>query len=281
MKDLKYYEEKQKNLLENTIKLDLLRGPVPITVDCTIETEEDLEKSSVQFALRRTWRRAAQVDFEKSHVPEMRFIKPMPGSLLNGIPLDEGIILPIFAADMLEDSEITTAMMIEGLILHLKHEFDTYYYRLLISFDLSVLPEQIQEKIQEWGGRLMIKGEIKKLKDIADSGTIITVSGIVNEIEYDVIEGGKEKLNRGSLFLLSGTKAIEVDVIVEVWGSPGISKSDTNQRRLVSLPIRETFQAKISHIKVSRVNGLDFISRLWVSVVSDYSEKIQEKTENA
>lgn len=151
MKDLKYYEEKQKTLLEETIKLDLKLKPVQISIDCIIEKEEDLEKSSVQFSIRRTWRRAAQVEYEKAKVPTHRFIKCSPGTNLNGIPLDEGIILPVFAAEVLEDSELSTKNMIEGLLLSLQANFDPYYYKLLCSFDLSQLPEQIREHIESWG----------------------------------------------------------------------------------------------------------------------------------
>lgn len=151
MKDLKHYEEKNKTLLEETIKLDLKLKPVPITVDCTIESEEDLEKSSVQFAIRRTWRKAAQVEFQKAKIPSHRFLKMSPGAVLNGISLDDGIILPIFAPDVLEDSELSTQHMIEGLMLSLQTEFDPYYYKLLTSFDLGHLPEIMQDKVTEWG----------------------------------------------------------------------------------------------------------------------------------
>lgn len=151
MKDLKYYEQKNKSLLEETIKLDLKLKPVKISVDCTIEKEEDLEKSEVQFAIRRTWRRAAQVEFEKGKIPSHRFIKCSPGTKLNGIALEDNIILPVFAPEVLEDSELTTQMMIEGFILSLQSEFDEYYYKLLKSFDLSHLPDMILDKITEWG----------------------------------------------------------------------------------------------------------------------------------
>lgn len=151
MKDLKYYEHKNKTILEEQIKLDLKLKPVKISVDCTIESEEDLEKSSVQFSIRRTWRRAAQVEFEKGKIPSHRFIKCAPGTKLNGIPLEKDIILPIFAPEVLEDSELTTQMMVEGLILSLQSEFDEYYYKLLKSFDLSNLPEMMLDKITEWG----------------------------------------------------------------------------------------------------------------------------------
>lgn len=150
MKDLKYYENQQKTLLENQIKLDLMLGPVPVSVDCTIESEEDLENSSVQFSIRRTWRRAAQVAFEKGKLPTHRFLMMKKNLKLNGIPLEDGIILPVFAPEVMDDAEISTTMLREGLILSLQQKFDDYYYRLLTSFDLSDLPEQIQEKITSW-----------------------------------------------------------------------------------------------------------------------------------
>jgi len=151
MKDLKYYEEKNRKLLEENIKLDLKLKPVKITVDCTIYKEEDLEKSFVKYTLRKTWRRAARVEFEKAKVPTHRFLKCSPGAKLNGIKLDDGIIIPIFAPEVLDDSELTSNMMREGLILSLQNKYDTYYHKLLLSFDLSDLPEQIQDKIKEWG----------------------------------------------------------------------------------------------------------------------------------
>jgi len=151
MKGLRYYEEKNKTLLEETIKLDLKTKPVPISVDCIIKIEEDLELPSVQFAIRRAWRRAAQVEFIRAKNPTHRFLKCAPGAELNGIHLEDGIILPVFAPEVLEDSELSTQMMVEGLVLSLQTEFDAYYYKLLLSFDLSNVPEQIQEKIREWG----------------------------------------------------------------------------------------------------------------------------------
>ena len=153
MKDLKYYEERNKALLEEQIKLDLKIKPVQISIDCTIETEKDLKTSSVKFAIRRQWRRQAQVDFEKAKRPTHRFLKCAPGTKLNGIPLDDGIILPLFAPEVLEDHELTVQMMREGLILSLQQEYDSYYQKLLLSFDLSDLPEQIQSAIKAWGSR--------------------------------------------------------------------------------------------------------------------------------
>jgi hypothetical protein len=151
MKDLKYYETLAKIKLENHIKEELKKNPVIVSVDCTINSEADLQKSYVQFSIRRRWRHDGRVNFEKAKIPELRFIIPKAGSKLFGIPLQQGIILPIFAPEVLDDAEITTQMMREGLILHLKQKFDEYYYKLLMAFDMSDLPGEIVEEIKSWG----------------------------------------------------------------------------------------------------------------------------------
>lgn len=143
MRNLKYYEDKNKTIIENQIIEDLKKGPVPIAVDCTIEKESDLEKSSVQFAIRRNWRAAGTVEFQKAQFPSTRFMKFQDNTKLNGVPLEDGIIIPFFAPEALEDDEIGLNMIREGLILSLQRNYDEYYHKLLLSFDLSDLPVQI------------------------------------------------------------------------------------------------------------------------------------------
>lgn len=150
MRDLKYYEDQQKEIYEAEILKELEKGPVTVTVDCIVENPRDLEKKSVQFSIRSVWRRLGRVEYEKSKFSIQREIVPNDGALLNGIPLEKGTVIPIFAPRGIEDHELTTHHMIEGLMLHLRKGYDDYYHKLLLSFDLSYLPVDIQEDIKGW-----------------------------------------------------------------------------------------------------------------------------------
>lgn len=151
MKDLKYYEEKNKAELEKRILEDLKNSPVQITVDCKIEKPEDLEKSSNQFSIRKTWRTLAKAEFEKAKEPTHRFIMiNQEGLKLNGVDVEKGIVLPIYAPQILDDSEITTNMLCHGLLLSLKAKYDEYYHQLLNSFNLDPLSLNLRKEVEKY-----------------------------------------------------------------------------------------------------------------------------------
>ncbi len=152
MKDLKYFEDKAENQLMESIRKELKSGPVVIAIDCTINKESDLEKSSIKFSLRRVWRTNGKAAFEKAKEPTHRFINPLEVMKINGVPVEKGIVLPIYAPEILEDEEINTNHMRAGLILSLRSKFDDYYYQLLTSFNTEGLSEEVIEEIENWGG---------------------------------------------------------------------------------------------------------------------------------
>lgn len=151
MRDLIYYTKQAEAAMLSEIKIMLKDGPVPITQSCTINSKKDLEKKSVQIAMKSVTKIAGQKAYNKAQEFQYRMVMPKPDQKLNGIPLDNGIILPVYAPGTHEDHEITLPMIASGLYMALNTEFDEYYYKLLKSFDLSFVSEEMRSKIMEWG----------------------------------------------------------------------------------------------------------------------------------
>ena len=163
MKDFKYYEEKARKEIMDLIK----QGPVRLAVDLLIENPKDLEKTSVQHAIKRITKKNARSEMQKDQKPGLRMIIPVPGSKLNEIRLDEGIPLPAYAPMILETHEITEDQMIIGLFLMLQKAYDFYYLKLLKSFELDesiLVPELIEmrtEKLKYWKRRKISTKPVK------------------------------------------------------------------------------------------------------------------------
>jgi len=162
MKDFKYYEEKAKKELIDALKEGLKREPVRISIDTELKSIEDMDKTSHRHAIKRLWRKNARVSMEKAKKPSLRMIQPITGSNFNGIKLDEGIVLPVFAPEILETKELTEQHMIMGLFLILQQKFDEYYVKLLRSFEIDksiIVPELLEmlESDKYWKKRKIYK----------------------------------------------------------------------------------------------------------------------------
>lgn len=160
MKDFKFYEEKAKKELTEKITEGLKTGPMRIAIDLAVKSIKDMDKASTQHAMKRIWRKIAQSEMKKARIPAIRMITPAPGSKMNGILLDEGIILPVYAPMILDTNEITEDQMILGLFMMLSKTFDFYYLKLLKSFPIDrdvMTPEFLEmvdsDKKQFWKKR--------------------------------------------------------------------------------------------------------------------------------
>lgn len=168
MKDFKYYEEKAKKELNETLIEGSKTGPVRIAVDLVVRSIKDVNKTSTQHAMKRLWRRKARSEMEKAKIPAIRMITPAPGSKMNGISLDEGIVLPVYAPMILDTAEITENQMILGLFMMLQKTYDEYYLKLLKSFPIDreiMTPEFLEmvdgDKKKYWKKR-KISVKVKK-----------------------------------------------------------------------------------------------------------------------
>ena len=154
MRDLKYYENEQKDILNLQIKKDLKKGPITIPGGTIIKDEADIEKKSVQYAIRRVWREKGLARFimvkQEPYSYDLRLLLPKPGQKINGIPLEAETIIPAYAPEIYEDSEINLNMIAVGLYLMLRTNMDEYYYELLMSFDLSFMPIEERDVIGGW-----------------------------------------------------------------------------------------------------------------------------------
>jgi len=138
MKDLKHYEDIHKKDIEKQILENLKKGDVSLSGGAVVKTAEDLNKKSVQFAIREDWRREGLKSFTLSQTYEVRFLLPIAGQKINNIELDVEMVLPAYAPANYEDNEVSHNMIASGLYIVLKKKFSKYYYNLLTSFDLSL-----------------------------------------------------------------------------------------------------------------------------------------------
>ncbi len=152
MRDLNYYQEKKKKEIIEKIKSDIKKGPVKFTIEITINSTEDLDKKMVKSAIKRESIREANKQFNKDKVASMWFVTPTKGAILNGIELDEGIVLPVIAPKIYEPHEITDKMMTYGLTFSLAQEYDEYYLKILKSFDLSKIEDVSPISLEMVGG---------------------------------------------------------------------------------------------------------------------------------
>jgi len=168
MKDFKYYEKEAKKELTEAITEGLKTGPIRLAVDLVVKSIKDLDKTSTQHAMKRLWRNKARSEMEKAKIPAIRMITPATGSKMNGISLDEGIVLPVFAPMILDPNEITENQMILGLFMMLQKTYDEYYLKLLKSFPVNreiMTPEFLEmvdgDKKKYWKKR-KISVKVKK-----------------------------------------------------------------------------------------------------------------------
>lgn len=149
MKDFKYYEKEAKKELIDAITEGLKQGPVRIAVDLVVKSIKNLDKTSSQHAMKRIIRKTARSEMQKAKIPAIRMITPVPGSKMNGISLDEGIVLPVYAPMILDPNEITENQMILGLFMMLTKTYDEYYLRLLKSFpvDRKIMTSEFLEMV--------------------------------------------------------------------------------------------------------------------------------------
>jgi len=168
MKDFKYYENEAKKELIEAITEGLKTGPVRIAVDLVVKSIKDVDKASTQHAMKRIRRNIARSKMEKAKIPAIRMITPVPRSKMNGISLDEGIVLPVYAPMILDPNEITEDQMILGLFMMLQKTYDEYYLKLLKSFPIDrevMTPEFLEmvdgDKKKYWRKR-KISTKIKK-----------------------------------------------------------------------------------------------------------------------
>lgn len=147
MRNFNYYEEKAKKELLEALKEGLKTAPVRIAVDTELKTIEDMDKPSHRGAIKRLWRKNARVAMKKAEKPSLWMIEPFPDSDFNGIKLDKGIVLPVFAPKILETKELTEDHFLMGLFLILEKSYDEYYLKLLKSFELDdkiLVPELVE-----------------------------------------------------------------------------------------------------------------------------------------
>jgi len=168
MKDFKHYETEAKKELTEAITEGLKTGPVRLSVDLVVKSIKDLDKASTQHAMKRLRRNIARSKMEKAEIPAIRMITPVPGSKMNEISLDEGIVLPVYAPMILDTTEITEDQMILGLFMMLQKTYDEYYLKLLKSFPIDreiMTPEFLEmvdgDKKKYWKKR-RIPTKIKK-----------------------------------------------------------------------------------------------------------------------
>ena len=165
MKNFKYYEDKAKKELYEEIKrkLEVEKQPlVRLSVDYSVKSIAELDKTASQHVMKRIWRKTAQSEMKKAKISSLWMIQPVPGAEFNGIKLDEGIVLPVFAPSVLDNNKLTENHFLMGLFLVLQKKFDKYYVKLLRSFDLDksiVVPELLEmlESDKYWKKRKIYK----------------------------------------------------------------------------------------------------------------------------
>jgi ABC-type molybdate transport system ATPase subunit len=161
MKSVEQYIDIHTNALLKSVKERLVTGPVKISVDTEINSVEDLEKRSILFALKRLARKTAILEYKKHSRPEILLITPVLGSMQNGVELEEGIVVPVYAPRILNPSEYTDRMMVIGLVMMLKDYRDEYYLKLLRSFNLErrsvVVTAMVEDKYWDKHGKRLQK----------------------------------------------------------------------------------------------------------------------------
>lgn len=149
MRHIDYYVKQQESVIPEMIKQRLESGPV-IIEGRTISSKDDLQLKSVLAAIRIAARRKGRQLFNAAKKSSYRFVEPKPGQTLNGIVVEYGIILPIKAPEIIEDHEITTLMIADGLYKALTVEFDEYYYKLLSGINMSNVTADVRKNLDRW-----------------------------------------------------------------------------------------------------------------------------------
>lgn len=153
MKDFKYYEKEAKKELFDALKEAFevaKKGSVTLAVDFTVRSVAELDKPSSRHSLKRRIKKLARSEMDKAKIPAIRMITPVPGSKMNGILLDEGIVLPVFAPMILNTDEITENQMVLGLFMMLQNSHDFYYLKILRSFnhDMDIITPEFKEMLE-------------------------------------------------------------------------------------------------------------------------------------
>lgn len=147
MKNFKWYEEKAKKELYEALNEGLKTGPVRIAVDLEVKSIEDVGKTSHRGTIRRLIKKNAKASMDKERIPSLWMIQPVKNAEFNGIKLDEGIVLPVFAPEILDTNEIKEDYFLMGLFLILQKSYDSYYLKLLKSFEIDrdiAVPELLE-----------------------------------------------------------------------------------------------------------------------------------------
>lgn len=164
MKKFEYYEEKAKKELLEALEAGSVAGIKGLDG----KSIKELNKTTQWHVKRKMWREMARSLMKKDRIAAIRMITPASGSKMNGITLDKGIVLPVFAPMILDTAEITENQMILGLFIMLQKVYDEYYLNLLKSFTIDrkvMTPEFLEminsDKKQYWKKR-KISTKVKK-----------------------------------------------------------------------------------------------------------------------
>ena len=151
MLTLKDFIKSEESIIKEEISNRLSVGDkIELGSGITIKTEQDLERTVVKNKIKNLSKQKAKKNFKEASVDVLRFVLPSENSHLNEIPLQNGVYLPIYANRLVEDIEISSQMIAVGLFLALQAEYNSYYLKLLKSFNTADFPQKHQELIKEW-----------------------------------------------------------------------------------------------------------------------------------
>lgn len=151
MRTLKYFVKQQEKQIEEFLKQNIEKNiPTTLSPTVTIRDLSDLDKESTAIEIKLLAKKKGRIEYKKAENPGYRVLF-MKQDTLNGIKIDKEIALPYWASGLIEDHEITPNMIAIGLYAHLLETFDEYYYKVLKSFNLTHLSEEMKEQIDGWG----------------------------------------------------------------------------------------------------------------------------------